>query len=556
VRPSTIAAWCARLWPTTLRRMRRPLALPAASAALTLALLAGTLAAPAAAVAADFPAKDSGYHTYTEMVAELDKAVADHPAIVRKISIGKTYKGRDIWAAKISDNVAVDENEPEVLFDGLHHAREHLTAEQTLAILRWFTDDYGADPTITKLVNGREIWIVFMVNPDGGQYDLTGDPYRAWRKNRQPNAGTTAIGTDLNRNYDYRWACCGGSSGSPSSLTYRGPKPFSAPETRAMRDFIISRVVDGRQQIRTAITFHTAGEEILWPYGYTKTDVPGDMTVDDQAALASLGRKMAKTNGYEPKQSSSLYVTDGDEIDYAYGRHRIFMYTFEMYPSHDEVSTNARFYPPDEVIGRETERNRAAVLMLTEFAYCPYAAIGKQVTHCGPFFDDIEIARGWKRNRGGADTATAGLWQRGNPASTAKQLGTTTSGSMAFVTGLDAGSNASAYDLDGGLTSISSPLIRIPTEAGNLTFRYYFAHGASSTSSDGFRAVVVREDGSRTMVKEERGAANVDDPKWASVSVPMAPWAGQRVRVVFEAWDHGSASLVEAAVDDVRVTRP
>jgi carboxypeptidase T len=344
------------------------------------------------------------------MVAELDQAVADHPAIVQKLSIGKTYKGRDIWAAKISDNVEVDEPEPEVLFDGLHHAREHLTAEQTLAILRWFTDEYGSDETITKLVDTREIWIVFMVNPDGGQFDLTGDPYRAWRKNRQPNAGTTAVGTDLNRNYDYRWACCGGSSGNPSSNTYRGPKPFSAPETRAMRDFISSRVIGGRQQIRTAITFHTAGEEILWPYGYTKTDVPGDMTIDDQAALVAIGRKMAKTNGYEPKQSSSLYVTDGDAIDYAYGRHRIFMYTFEMYPSHAQVSSTARFYPPDEVIGRETERNRAAILMLTQYASCPYAAIGKSASHCGAFFDDLEIWRGWKVDRDGTDTAVRGGW--------------------------------------------------------------------------------------------------------------------------------------------------
>ena len=92
--------------------------------------------------------------------------------------------------------------------------------------------------------------------------------------------------------------------------------------------------IGGRQQIKTAITFHTAGEQILWPYGYTKTDVPSDMTTDDHAALVALGRKMAATNGYTPMQSSSLYVTDGDEIDWAYGHEHIFMYTFELYPSH------------------------------------------------------------------------------------------------------------------------------------------------------------------------------------------------------------------------------
>ena len=95
----------------------------------------------------------------------------------------------------------------------LHHAREHLSLEQTLAILRWLTEGYGTDARITNIVDTREIWIVFAVNPDGAEYDLTGSPYRAWRKNRQPNPGSTAIGTDLNRNYGYHWACCGGSSG-------------------------------------------------------------------------------------------------------------------------------------------------------------------------------------------------------------------------------------------------------------------------------------------------------------------------------------------------------
>ena len=101
-------------------------------------------------------------------------------------------------------------------------------------------------------MNSREIWIVFAVNPDGAEYDLTGNPYREWRKNRQPNSGTTAVGTDLNRNYGYRWGCCGGSSGSKSALTYRGPKAFSAPETQAMRDFMTSRRIGGVQQIKLA----------------------------------------------------------------------------------------------------------------------------------------------------------------------------------------------------------------------------------------------------------------------------------------------------------------
>lgn len=508
-------------------------------------------------VAAGFPSKDSDYHDYAEMAAALDEAVADHPSIVRKFSIGKSYQGRDIWAVKISDNVASDENEPEVFFDGLHHAREHLTVEQALAVVSWLTDGYGSDGRITHIVNQREIYVVPMVNPDGGEYDIAGSTYRAWRKNRQPNAGSTYIGTDLNRNYGYKWACCGGSSGSKSALTYRGPKAFSAPETRAIRDFWASRVVDGRQQIRAAITFHTAGEQILWPYGYTRTDVPSTMTKDDHAALVAMGKAMARMNGYTPMQSSSLYVTDGDQIDWAYGMHRIFMYTFELYPSHDEVSSNARFYPADEKIGPETERNKAAILYLIERAGCLYEVIGKAKQLCGPYFDDLEVTRGWKADRWGTDTATAGTFERTDPAATTHQLGTTTSGRKAIVTGASAGSSAGSYDLDYGITTYSSPLISLPPgDRGDLTFRYYMAHSSAASSQDYFRAYVMREDGSKTVVKEERASPHDDRPSWLTATISMDPWAGDTIRIVFEAADLGTSNLVEVGIDDVRITRP
>jgi murein tripeptide amidase MpaA len=199
-------------------------------AAAFVAGLAPAGLAPAAR-AAEFPSYDSRYHSYAEMVAEIKSVAAAKPSIVRVFSIGKSHEGRDIWAAKISDNVAVDEAEPEVLFDSLTHAREHFTVEQSLYLFHLLANGWGTDATLTSIVRYREIFFVFMLNPDGGEYDLTGPegprgPYRAWRKNRQPNAGSQHVGTDLNRNYDYRWGCCGGSSGSTSEITYRGPSAF------------------------------------------------------------------------------------------------------------------------------------------------------------------------------------------------------------------------------------------------------------------------------------------------------------------------------------------
>lgn len=327
----------------------------------------------------DFPSDDSDYHNYQEMVREIEKAAADHPNIVQKFSIGKSYEGRELWAVKISDHVTADENEPEVLYVSLHHAREHLTVEMALYLLHLFTDHYGTDSRITNLVNSREIFIVFNLNPDGGEYDISSGDYQYWRKNRQPTTLWRYMGTDLNRNYGYKWGCCGGSSPFPGSETYRGSAPFSAPETARMRDFIDSRVIGGKQQIKTLITFHTYSELILWPYGYTYEDIPEDMTVDDHQVFKSMGQAMAATNGYTPQQSSDLYITDGDMTDWAYGVHKIFAFTFEMYPK----TSNPGFYPPDEVIPAETARNKEAVLYLAEQADCPYRVIGKEGPYCG-----------------------------------------------------------------------------------------------------------------------------------------------------------------------------
>ncbi|NBM19162.1 M14 family metallopeptidase [Streptomyces sp. GC420] len=328
----------------------------------------------------DFPSADSRYHNYAEMTSEINSLVSANPAIASQRVIGTSYQGRNIVAIKISDNVGTDEAEPEVLFTHHQHAREHLTVEMALYLLKELTSDYGTDSRVTSMVNSREIWIVPDLNPDGGEYDIATGSYRSWRKNRQPNSGSSYVGTDLNRNWAYRWGCCGGSSGSTSSETYRGPAAESAPEVKVVADFVRSRVVGGTQQIRAAIDFHTYSELVLWPFGYTYSDTTTGMTADDRNAFATVGRAMAASNGYTPEQSSDLYITDGSIDDWLWGAQKIFGYTFEMYPS---SSSGGGFYPPDEVIDRETSRNRDAVLQLLENADCMYRSIGKEAQYCG-----------------------------------------------------------------------------------------------------------------------------------------------------------------------------
>jgi carboxypeptidase T len=510
-----------------------------------------------------FPAADSGYHDYGEMVAEINSMVAAHPTIMSKSTIGTSYEGRDMPLVKISDNVGTDEAEPEILFDGHQHAREHLTVEMALYIMHLLVDNYGTDSRITNLVNSREYWIVPDMNPDGGEYDIATGSYRSWRKNRQPNSGSSNVGTDLNRNWSYQWGCCGGSSGSTGSETYRGPSAFSAPETQRLRNFVNSRVVGGVQQIKANIDWHTYSQLVLWPYGYTTADTTGNLSADARSAFATLGQQMAPS-GYTPEQASDLYIADGTVIDWMWATHGIFSYTIEMYPG--ASGSGGGFYPPDEQIVPQTTRLRETVLLFSEYADCVYRIIGKQAQYCGGggggttvYSDNFETATGWATNPNGTDTATTGAWERGNPADTnssgPKQLGTTVSGSNDLVTGAAAGASAGDFDIDGGVTSIRSPAITLPsTGTLTLTFSQYLAYGSNASSADFLRVSIVHSGGT-TVVFSRTGAAVDTDAVWAAGTANLTPYAGQSVRILIEAADASTASLVEAGIDDVVITQ-
>jgi hypothetical protein len=175
------------------------------------------------------------------------------------------------------------------------------------------------------------------------------------------------------------------------------------------------------------------------------------------------------------------------------------------------------------------------------------------------FFDNFETSLGWTTNPNATDTATSGQWERGDPEATnsagVKQQGTTVSGVNDLVTARLAGASAGANDIDGGTTSIQSPAITLPaTGTLTLSFSYYFAHGTNSSTADFFRVSIVGTSGT-TQVFQELGSTTNDDATFVSQSVSLNAFAGQTVRILIQAADAAGASLVEAAVDDVRVTQ-
>ena len=211
-----------------------------------------------------------GFYTFAEMNAEMNALVAAFPALVQKTSIGISIEGRTIWCLKISDNASLDENnEPEVLYLGLQHAREAITGTSLI----FFAQNYGTDQSVTDLVNNREIFIVPCVNPDGYVYNEINDPSGGGmqRKNRR-NVGVDDMstnrqkGVDLNRNYGVDWSDCAGASSScgssnTSDQTYWGTSAFSEPETQAIRDLCYAR------NFVAAFDQHCSGPYYSLPFG-------------------------------------------------------------------------------------------------------------------------------------------------------------------------------------------------------------------------------------------------------------------------------------------------
>lgn len=267
-----------------------------------------------------------GFLTLSEIYDDLDLMEALYPNLItvrKQIGNFKTVDGNKIYFVKISDNPNIDENEPEVLYTALHHAREPLSMSQMLYFMWNLLENYGRDSMITKLVNNRELFFIPCVNPDGYKYNETTDPQGGgyWRKNRNPNPDD--IGTDLNRNYGEGWAYDNdGSSPLGSSETYRGNGAFSEIETKALKEFCITR------HFSITMNYHTFGDKLIIPWGYL------DKPTEDSTQFLSMAQDMVRYNHFEIGTSSQTlgYKVNGVADDWMYGEQNFKNKTYAFTP--------------------------------------------------------------------------------------------------------------------------------------------------------------------------------------------------------------------------------
>jgi hypothetical protein len=237
------------------------------------------------------------YRHLDDYYEELDAVHAAYPDLTRLEVIGHGHEGRPIIALEISSAPGQADGRPEHIHTALTHAREWPTGEFVMDLAWYLTENYGHDDRVTDIVDDVRVWLIPVLNPDGFHYSRTQSP--TWRKNRNP-----AAGVDLNRNFAHMWGGPG-SSGDPSSNTYRGTAPFSEPETQALRDFVAVR------HPITVIHSHVQGGRWLYPWAHTE-DAPPD------PELAALAAESVQWSGYRDQQWIDMYQASGESVDWSY----------------------------------------------------------------------------------------------------------------------------------------------------------------------------------------------------------------------------------------------
>ena len=261
------------------------------------------------------------FHTYDSLVSELLQLNASRPDLVSIQTIGTSYENRSIIALRMT-LPGGSQPKKNILYMGLHHADEWQSMEVVMYLIHYYLANAQDLPMVRAILQNANVWFIPLVNPDGLTYSQIHDSL--WRKNRRDN-GDGTFGVDLNRNYDYEWRTGGfasdGSLVNSLSIEYPGPRPFSEIETQAIRDFAKANPPV------FSISYHTAGEWILFPWSYTPSS-----TIDD-GVFRAYSQEMAAYNGYKILQEGhSNHNKPGNADDWLYHNFGTLAFTYEVGP--------------------------------------------------------------------------------------------------------------------------------------------------------------------------------------------------------------------------------
>jgi carboxypeptidase T len=338
-----------------------------------------------------------GYRTVAGIETYLNQMVADYPHLAEKVDIGDSwckthpgqcvlptpYNGHDLYVLHIT-NRAIAGPKPVFWFDAGIHAREVATPEVAMRFISYLLDGYNTDADAHWLVDHHDIWVMPLFNPDGYfilEKGADGDRPYSQRKNADRDDGCSLwpprevmqFGTDLNRNFPFKWGCCGGSTLATCEQTYRGPSEASEEETQAVAAKIRQLVPDQRGPADTDAApltatgvyqnLHSYADLNLYPWGWTGKPAPNGADLKNIAAHMSAPG--AGGNDYLYCQAPNcLYVSDGTASDWGYGELGMASFTTEL--------GGGSFFPSYPDVTKLWEENRGTLLYLAKIARTPF----------------------------------------------------------------------------------------------------------------------------------------------------------------------------------------
>ncbi|KAK2880478.1 carboxypeptidase A4 [Channa argus] len=260
------------------------------------------------------------YHTLETIYSFMDTLVAQHPNLVTKEKIGTSYENRPMYVLKFSTGGI---NRPAIWIDTGIHSREWVSQATGVWTANKIATDYGNDDSLTSILNTMDIYMLILANPDGYVYTHTND--RMWRKTRSKISGSICRGVDPNRNWDAGFGGPGASS-NPCSDSYHGPSAHSEIEVKNVVDLIKKH-----GNFKSFISVHAYSQLLMYPYGYTCSDVPHQPELDSVGRAAA--QKLTSLYGTSYKVGSIckiIYQASGGSIDWSYKVGIKYSFAFEL----------------------------------------------------------------------------------------------------------------------------------------------------------------------------------------------------------------------------------
>ncbi|KAK3989033.1 putative carboxypeptidase precursor [Cladorrhinum sp. PSN332] len=255
----------------------------------------------------------NSYHAYADHITFFNDLQASFPGFSEIFTVGKSFQGRDIFGIHIWGSGGKG-SKPAIYFHGTVHAREWISAKVVEYITYNLLTQYSTDTAVKAIRDAYDFYILPVVNPDGFVYSQT--TTRLWRKNRQTRSGSTCVGTDINRNWPYKWELTGGASTDKCSETYKGLAAGDTPENKALVAF--TQTLKAGKGIKLYIDWHSYGQYILLPYGYNCAARASNHATQTSLAqgLATRIRQSYGTSFTTGPSCSTLYQTTGSAPDY------------------------------------------------------------------------------------------------------------------------------------------------------------------------------------------------------------------------------------------------